>query len=188
VISEVLRHVLSHLVGQLVNRRLERDARAPAAQLEGQETWTLRHSRVYQAVWSAMTLLWAGAVGLFAWLGVTGKLEWRILLAVPLFAAALVFSAVMAGDAFRQEIDVSAWGLSERRGGAVTTSFTWSEVQRVEFVTWLDAYRIVPAQGAPVRINMHIQGLLHFKALLRQYAPASSLAGVRERIADLRRF
>jgi hypothetical protein len=44
---------------------------------------------------------------------------------------------------------------------------------------------VTPGQGKRVRVSMHIQGILRFKALAAAYAPGNALEGERVRMGDL---
>jgi hypothetical protein len=185
VIAEILRHLITHLGTSLFEGRMKKDALTPAVKDEGQDIWRLAFSSWFRMVWSTMTLLWSASVVLFAWLWTEGELKWPLLLSAPIFLGLLAFSSVTAWDAWTQQIEVSAWGLSERRGGAVVATFPWTDVNRIAFVLHLDGYRVTPRQGKSVRVSMHIQGIVRFKALAGTYTPGDALEGVRLRMADL---
>jgi len=185
VIPEILRHALTHLGTRLIERRWKKDALTPAVKDEGQDVWRLAFTPWYRMVWSVMTLLWSASVVLFAWLWTEGELKWPLLLSTPIFLGLLAFSSVTAWDAWTQQIEVSTWGLSERRRGTLVATFPWTDVTRIAFVLYLDAYRVTPGQGKAVRISMHIQGILRFKALVGTYAPGDALEEERVRLSDL---
>jgi hypothetical protein len=185
VIPELIRHALTHLGTRLFESRLKKDALAPAARDQGQDVWRLAFSPWFRTVWSAMTLLWSASLVLLAWLWTEGELKWPLLLSAPIFLGMLAFSSVTVWDAWTQQIELSTWGLSERRCGTVVATFPWTDVRRIAFVVYLDAYRVTPGPGPPVRISMHIQGILRFKALAGTHAPGDALEGERMRLSDL---
>jgi hypothetical protein len=187
VIPEILRHVVTHLLTRAYEGRVQRDALGPVAKDAGQDVWRLAFSRWYRVVWVLMTLLWVAAVALLAWLWTEGALKWPLLAAAPIFPGLLAFSIVTAWDALTQEIEISGWGLTERRAGVVVATFPWSDVARIAFVVYLDAYRVIPRQGQPVRISMHVQGIPRFKSMAARYVPGPALESVRARISELDR-
>ncbi|HET6899776.1 MAG TPA: hypothetical protein VFK70_15580 [Vicinamibacteria bacterium] len=187
MIPELLRHALTHLGTRLFEGRLKKDALTPAVKDDGQDVWRLAFSPWFRAVWSVMTLLWSGSVVLFAWLWSEGELKWPLLLSAPMFLGLLAFSCVMVWDAWTQQLEVSTWGLTERRRGAVVATFPWTDVRRIAFVLYLDAYRVTPRQGKPVRVSMHLQGILRFKGLARTHAPEDAIEGELMRLSDLRK-
>ena len=185
MISEIFRHVVTHLGTRLFEGRLKKDALTPALRDDGQDIWRLAFSRWNRIVWSVMTLVWSVGVALFLWLSTEGDLKWPLYVTGPMFVGLLAFSAVTAWDAFTQQVEVSAWGFSERRAGAVVSAFPWTDVTRIEFLIHLDSYRVIPLQGKPVRISMHIRGIPRFKELAGLHAPAGALDTVRVRMSNL---
>jgi hypothetical protein len=185
MIPEILRHLITHLGTRLFEGRLKKDALTPAVKDEAQDIWRLDFSPRFQMLSSIMTLLWSASVVLFVWLW--AELRWPLRLTAPLFLGLLAFNGVSAWDAWTQQIEISTWGLSERRRGSVVATFPWTDVTRIAFLLHLDAYRVTPRQGKSVRVSMHIQGILHFKALAVAHAPGDALEGERMRLADLDR-
>ncbi len=187
MIPEILRHVGGFVLERLLDRRLRADALGPGTQVEGKKLWRLQYSAWFRFIWLAQAAVWATAIGLGVWLWAQGQLDWRLEPALVLFVGFLAFALLMMRDAYTQQITVSAWGLTERRRGTVRAVCAWSDVARIRFVWYLDSYLVVPQQGTPIRLSMHIGGLQRFKALALRYAPPAALAGVAARISDLTR-
>jgi hypothetical protein len=183
----MIAQILGHVLGWLLERRMKDDALSPGAKSEAQDVWRLQYSNVFRVVWVVGTAVWAAAVLLLAWLALHGPLGTWIV-AAPLLVAAFVFSAAMARNALTQEIEVSAWGITERRRGGTTVSIPWSAVTEVRFARLLDAYRLTSANGQVIHVSMHIQGLPRFKWHARKYVPSPALEPVRARIGDLTRL
>ena len=187
MIPEILKHLATHLLSSALEKRVERDALTPPLKADGEEAWTLRHAGAYRALWSVMALVWGAAVAVFVKVSADGSADWRVSLGGLLFAAAFLYSLGVAWDAWVQEVEVSGWGLTERRRGGAVNTFPWGDVVRLEYVSLLEAYRIVPTRGRPVRMSRNIRGIARFKWLARRHAPESAIAGVRERLSDLGR-
>jgi hypothetical protein len=188
MISAILRLLAVHVATRFTEKRLKADALTPGTPAMGQESWLLSYSVLYRVLWSLMVVLWAAAVGLMAVVFMQGQLAWRLLPAIPLFGGALAFSVFAAKAGFTQELEVSSWGITKRRSGAVVAAVPWPDVARLEFVSYLDSYRVVPRQGPSIRFSMHIQGLPRFKWLARSHAPAEALARIQARISTLGRL
>jgi hypothetical protein len=183
----MIEQILGHALGWLLDRKMTDDALSPGTKSEGQDVWRLRYSWGFRVLWLFSTAVWAAAVMVFVWLALHGPLD-QWVLALPLFGAALIFSMVTVRNALTQEVEVSSWGITERRSGSITRSFPWSAVTDVRFVPLLDAYRLGSADGQVIQFSMHIQGLPRFKSYARKYVPPAAIESVRARIGDLTRL
>lgn len=176
----MIQHVIGHLISRLLDSRLKREALVVEEAELG--PWRLRYPGLFRLTWTLMSTLWVVAtVGLVAvWGG--ARHEPGILTVVPLFGGLAIFSIRNARDAFFQEIEVSAWGISEVRGGAIGSSFPWQSVREIRLITWLDSYRVSPVSGTPICFVKHIQGIARFKKCALRYAPPGAITSVRERL------
>jgi hypothetical protein len=184
VIPEFLRHILTFSLERLLDRRLATDASSRGTQVDGQELWRLGYSGWHRGTWSIMTVVWATALGFGGWLWARGELEGRLAPALLLCAGFLVFAVLTVRDAYVQQLSVSAWGITERRCGRVTGACAWSDIARVRFLWYLDAYEVLPREGPSLRFSMQIRGLACFKALALRHAPPQALRGVADRLQD----
>ena len=169
----MIEQILGHLLSWLLEKKLADDALSPAAKSEWQEVWDLKHSLGSRVMWTLMTVVWGLVVVGLIWLAVQGPIGW-LALALPPFLACLLYSVVTARNALTQEIEVSAWGITERRFGVDSASFPWSAVTEVRFVGLLDAYRVRSRDGRVIQFNRHIQGLPSFKECARRHVPAEA--------------
>ncbi len=187
MIPEIVRHLVTHVLTVTVEKRLDAGAVAADPKVDGEEKWLLRYSWSYRALWLGMTLVWGAALAIFGWLSWTGDLGWRLLVTLPLFLGVFAFSIRSVRDGFAQEIEVSSSGVVERRWGAITRALPWSLLERVEFVTHLDSYRLVGREGHSILFGMHIRGIRRFKVCVAKYAPYDAFESVRARLGDLER-
>lgn len=104
-----------------------------------------------------------------------------------MFLGLFAFSIRSVREGFAQEIEVSPSGLVERRWGAITRAVPWSLLERVDFVTYLDSYRLVGREGHSILCGMHIRGIRRFKVCVARYAPYDAFESVRARIGNFER-
>ena len=187
MIPEIIRHLVTHVLTLTVQNRLDAGAVAAGPKVEGEEKWLLRYSWSYRAVWLGMTLVWGAALALFGWLWWTSDLGWQLLATLPLFLGLFAFSIRSVREGFAQEIEVSPSGVVERRWGAITRAVPWSLLERVDFVTYLDSYRLFGREGQSILCGMHIRGIRRFKVCVARYAPYDVFESVRARIGNFER-
>jgi len=179
--------VLGHLLSWLLDRKMKDDALSPGAKVDWETVWHLRYSKTFKVLWIWQVAVWAAAASMFAVLPLVGLLDWPYALAAPPFGGLLVFSFMMARDGITQEIELSEWGITERRRSGRTTAISWSTVVDVRFVPLLDSYRVTSRDGQAIRLSMHIQGMPQFKAFALRYSPPEATMGVRARLHKLER-
>ncbi len=186
MIVAIIRHLVGHVLALTIENRLGAGAVAADPQVEGEERWLLRYPWPYRVLWLTMTVVWAAAVALFGWLWSAGELGWPLLATCPLFVGPLAFSIRSVREGFAQEIELSPSGIVEKRWGTIRSLLPWSLVERVDFVTYLDSYRLVGRDGHSILCGMHIAGIQRFKACVARYAPQGACEN-RESRATLRR-
>jgi hypothetical protein len=180
--------VLGHLLSWLLDRKMKDDALSSGSKFEWETVWHLRHSRTFRVLWIWQTGVWAVAASMFVVLPLVGLLEWWYAFAAPVFGVLLAFSFMMARDGITQEIELSEWGITERRRSGRTTAIPWSTVVDVRFVRLLESYRVTSRDGQAIRLSMHIQGMPQFKAFVLRYSPPDAIAGLRARLHKLERL
>ena len=179
---------LGHFLSWLLDLKMKDDALSPGAKFDWEAVYHLRHSRTFRVLWIWQAVVWAAATSAFVVLPLEGILEQRYALAVPVFGALLVYSFIMARDGITQEIELSEWGITERRGSARTTAIPWSTVVDARFVRLLESYRVTSRDGQAIRLSMHIQGMPQFKVFVLNYSPPEAVAGLRARLHKLERL
>ena len=179
----MIEHLVSHLAGWLLDKRLQRDALSLAG-IDGRaDTWRLHHSRTFRIFWTLMSLFWTAAVALFAWAWATAGMDWRLALPVIGFGVVVAASLRLAWDAYTVRFEVSPRGIVEFRSGQLRAEVAWSEVTSVRYVSLLESY-VVSAPRRRVRVSKHVRGILRFKALAHSYVANEALRPVLDRIAD----
>lgn len=184
----MIAQVLGHLLSWLLDRKMKDDALNPGSKFEWETVWHLRYSRTFRVLWIWQTVVWAAATSAFVVFPLVGLLEWWYGFAAPVFGALLAFSFIMAWDGITQEIELSEWGITERRGSHRTTAIPWSTVVDVRFVHLLESYRVTSRDGQAIRLSMYIQGMPQFKAFVLTYSPPEAVSGLRARLHKLERL
>lgn len=185
MILDIVRELLGDLVTRLVGDRLDPDAREVGRGEAGEPKWLLSFSWIYRVLCSITTILLAVALVVFArawWIGAL-----RFVAVFPVLAVLVLVMGLFTRDAWTLEIEVSAWGIAERRGGTTVTAFPWSQLKRAELVSILESYRLVPRHGRSIRFHRYIDGLRAFRVCLARYAPQGAIESVRSELGPASR-